>query len=191
MFEVLLTKGTKKLESVAKKAGFNKVFFIDQKDIVLIKTNDKEELRKEISRANSKQKIIIILGSTDEINRIALEDKRVSMLLSPESDKTKDFMKYRNSGLNQVLCKLAVKNNSFIGISFDSVRASKGLKRAEKIGKILQNAYLCRRYGAKIILASFGKKPYSPHILRSFASSIGMSTNQAKQSLENAAKLFR
>ena len=123
MFEVLLTKGTKKLESVAKKAGFNKVFFIDQKDIVLIKTNDKEELRKEISRANSKQKIIIILGSTDEINRIALEDKRVSMLLSPESDKTKDFMKYRNSGLNQVLCKLAVKNNSFIGISFDSVRA--------------------------------------------------------------------
>ncbi|MFC1686122.1 RNase P subunit p30 family protein [Nanoarchaeota archaeon] len=190
MFEVLLTKRTKKLENDAKKAGFDRVFFIEEEGIVLLKTTNKEELRREITRAASKKKRIIVFGSTDEINRIAVEDKRVSMLLSPEKDKSKDFMKYRNSGLNHVLCKIATKNNIAIGIAFESIKSSKGLERAEKIGKMSQNVALCNKYKTKIVLASFSKKISSPHILRSFGFVIGMSTNQIKQSIENAEIVF-
>ena len=190
MFEILITKPSKKLENEAKKAGFLKVFFIDQKEAILIETSNKEELRREISSLYAKKKKIIVLGSTDEINRIAVEDKRVLMLLSPEAKKTKDFMKYRNSGLNHVLCKLAAKNNVLIGISLDSIISTKGIERAEKLGRIMQNIYLCRKYKAKVILASFGNKPSTPYILKSLGSTLGMSTNQVKQSLENASKTF-
>lgn len=190
MYEVLTCKKTKALENNAKKAGFSRVFFIDNEDIVLIKTNDTNELRKKISSFSSKNKKIIVLGSTDEINRISVEDKRVSMLLQPEAEKTKDFMRYRNSGLNHVLCKLAVRKNTAIGFSYFAVKLAKGLKRADLLARMMQNARLCRKYKTKIVLASFGKKVSSTYTLKSFGATIGMSTQQIKQSLESALEVF-
>lgn len=190
MFEVLLANKSKKLEDEAKKAGFSKVLYIDQKNIVLIQTDNKEELRKQISRAYSKKQKIVVLGSTDEINRIALEDKRVSILLGPEFAKKKDFMKYRNSGLNHVLCRLANKNKIAIGISMSSIKDAKKQERAEKIGRLMQNIALCKKYDTITVLASFGKKVSSPYILRSFGLSMGMSTEQSKKSMNSAHSLL-
>ncbi len=190
MFEVLLTKKSKKIENEAKKAGFDRVFFIDSPDFALINTDKGEELRRQISSNTAKKKKIIILGSTDEINRIAVEDKRVSMLLMPEARRSKDFIRYRNSGLNHVLCRSANRNKVAIGISLESVKSTKGIERAEKMGKIMQNIALCRKYNTKIVLASFNEEPSTQNILRNFGLSIGMSTKQAKDSLENAKDFF-
>jgi len=191
MFEVLTIKLTKSLEKQAKQEGFDNVYSLQDPAILIIQPQNKEHLRKEISRAHSKKKKIIVLGSTDEMNRIALEDKRVSILLSPESDRPRDYMHSRNSGLNHVLCRLAVKNNIAIGISFDSVNSAKDLGKAEKMGRISQNILLCRKYKTEIILASFGKKPTNPYTLRSFGFALGMSTDQAKKSLESAKKFLK
>ncbi len=189
MFEVLISKKSKISEEKAKKAGFTRVVFIDQKDFILIATDSLEELRKEISSASSKGKTIAVLGSNDEINRVAVSDKRVSILLSPERTRKRNFMHYRDSGLNQVLCELASKNKVLIGVDFSSVKKLKGLERAERIGKIMQNIDLCRKYKTKMVLASFGKKPSDPYTLRSFGLSLGMSTDQLKESLESASEL--
>lgn len=186
MFEVLITKKSRKLEDEAIKSGFSRVFFIDGKEILLLKAGNKDELRREISRAHSKKQKIVVMGSDDEMNRIAVSDKRVSMLLSPEAARRRDFMHYRDSGLNHVLCNLAKENGVAIGISFSGIRSLKGIQRAEAIGRIMQNVELCRKYGAKIVLASFSKKPSDYHALRSFGLSIGMTPGQAKESLESA-----
>lgn len=190
MFEVLLSKRSGKLEEEAKNAGFESVIFIDGEKLVLIDTYNKEDLRKEISRASSKGKKIIVMGNGDEINRIAVSDKRVSMLLSPENAKKKDFMHYRDSGLNQVLCNLALKNGILIGIDYSSIKKMKGKERAARIGRIMQNIELCNKYKTPVVLASFGKKPSDPYTLRSFGLSLGMETSQAKKSLESAGSLL-
>ena len=188
MFEVLISKKSKKLEDESKKAGFGKTFFIDGEKAVLIKTDRKEELRRQISSASSKGKKIIVYGNNDDINRISVEDKRVAILLSPEFVRNKDFMHYPNSGLNQVLCKLAKKNGIAIGVSFSDIKSLKGKEKSERLGRIMQNVDLCRKYKNEIVLASFGKKPSSPYALRSFGFLIGMTTDQLKESLENAER---
>jgi len=187
-FEVLIGNEVKKIEDLAKALGFDGVFFIDQKKIILIKTENKDELRKEISRASSKGQKMVVLGATDEINRIAVSDKRVSILLAPESTRTKDYMHYRSSGLNHVLCKLAIQNGVAIGIGFDAIKSAKGKDRADRIGRTMQNIDLCRKYKTPMILASFGKKPSDPYALRSFGLSLGMRTDQVKSALEQASK---
>jgi len=190
MYEVLTCKKTKTLENNAKKAGFSSIFFIDNDNTILIKTNNTNELIRKISSLSAKKKKIIVFGSTDEINRIAVDDKRVSMLLQPEAEKNKDFMHYRNSGLNHVLCKLSSANNTAIGFSYDAVKSTKSTKRADLLARMMQNTRLCRKYKTKIVLASFGKKISSPYALKSFGATIGMSTKQIKDSLEHAKSIF-
>ena len=60
-----------------------------------------------------------IIGGSDTVNRKAVENPKVDILISPERSRNKDFMKSRNSGLNQVLAKLAHKNKVAIGFDFN------------------------------------------------------------------------
>lgn len=121
----------KEIESTAKKLGFDKVIFmkevieasdfnnIENYEYVLINVNETAKMRQFIDKAIARKKTIIMQGKDDSFNRAALETKRIFMLLSPEAAATRDFMSYRNSGLNQVLCKIAEKKqcpdwNSFL-----------------------------------------------------------------------------
>ena len=63
----------------------------------------------------------IVLGGNDKQNRAAVENKNLDILLSPEIIRGRDFMHSRDSGLNQVLCTLAYKNNIAIGFNFSDV----------------------------------------------------------------------
>jgi len=190
MFDILISKPKKFKKEQLDELGLDEILFLTPQNSVIIDTENKEELRRSVSSAHSKQKIIIIKGSDDEINRIAVEDKRVSGLLSPERRRRKDSLHARNAGLNHVLCDLAAKNDVAIGIDFSEIRKLKGKERALRLGRVMQNISLCRKSKTSMVLASFGKKPSSVYDLRSFAFSLGMTTDQAKQSLENAKKIF-
>jgi|GEM_PF-1056263 len=191
MFDVLISEKRSFSAEKLSKLGFENVFFIDQQEAVLISADNKQALGNAVSRAYSKKQIIFVLGSNDEVNRAALENKRVSALLNPEQTRKKDFMHSRNSGLNHVLCKLASQNNIAIGISFEDITNLKGIERAERLGRIMQNIMLCRKYNTKILLASFGKNLSSCYDLRSLGFSLGMTPSQAKSSLELATKIFK
>ena len=77
-----------KFEESGRKLGFNKIICIDKR---FIKSSDDDR------RVFEKNKNIFIYN---------LEDKN------------RDFIHYRNSGLNQVLCKLAKKNDIAICFNF-------------------------------------------------------------------------
>jgi len=190
MFDILISQPRKFKKEQLKKLGLDEVFFLNPENSVILDTESKEELRRQVSSAHSKQKLIIIQGSDDDINRIAVDDKRVSILLSPERKRKKDFLHVRNSGLNHVLCDLAAKNDVAIGINLSEIKKLKGKEKALRLGRVMQNIGLCRKSKTSMVLASFGKKPSSVYDLRSFAFSLGMTTDQAKKSLENAKKLF-
>ena len=189
MFDIVLNE---KLIKKAKELGFDKMFFLDKN--LIIKTDNLNELMKKISSFHSKGLPIIILGNNDEINRKVLEDKRSDLLLNPEETRKKDFTHQRNSGLNQVLCKFAEKNNAKIGINLSSLSRIKGKERALKLGRITQNIRLARKYKTKLLLASFAETEnelFSKYQLRTLGEAFGMTPSQSIQSLKTAEEIFK
>lgn len=149
---------------------FEKELKIETEKIKIIDVKE-EKLRSEIQKTKG---LVIIQGGNDKINRLSVENRKVDVLLSPEKDKSKDFMFSRNSGLNQVLCKLAAKNRVSIGFNFSDILNSK--EKHKILGRMAQNVKLCKKYKVKIIFSSFAKSKYelrSDAILASFAKILG------------------
>jgi ribonuclease P/MRP protein subunit RPP1 len=129
---------------------------IETEKINIIRTTT-NKLRKDIQNA---KKPIIILGGDDKINRLALENKNVDILLSPERGRRKDYMFFRNAGLNQVLCKIAQKNNVAIGFNFSDILNASDKERPKILARMAQNVKLCKKYKVKMIFSTFATEKY-------------------------------
>src|SRR3989338_1588568 len=151
----------------------------------------KKVARKAIDKNHGKG-IIVVRAKNDDFNRKILENKKVNILLSPESGTgiKHDKLKQRDSGLNHVLCKIAKQNNIAIAIDFSEIlkkqneeKQEKGKKQlAEHLARIMQNIKLCKKSGTKIILMKKqGKNNYD---LQAFLLTLGMPTNMAKIAVE-------
>lgn len=126
----------------------------------------------------------IIFGNNDETNRKAVESKSIDILMSPEKKRYKDFMKSRNSGLNQVLCKLAFQNKVAIGFNFNEVLLLKDFERADLLGRMMFNVKLCNKYKVKMIVCNSIKNNEeirSESDLESFARVLGMKNFSVKK----------
>jgi ribonuclease P/MRP protein subunit RPP1 len=144
---------------------------IETEKIEVIDTSS-EKLRSEIQKCKG---LVVIQGGDDKINRLAVENRKVDLLLSPEKGTRKDSMFFRNSGLNQVLCKLAFKNKISIGFNFSDILNSKD--KLKIISRMVQNVKLCKKYKVKMVFSSFAKSKYelrSNAILASFAKLLGV-----------------
>ncbi len=102
----------------------------------------------------------VVLGGDLKTNRKAVENPKVDILLSPENNNKRDFMFFRNSGLNQVLCKLAAKNNVAIGFNFSSLLNSSAKDRSRILGRMRQNYRFCKKYKVRMIFSTFAKNKY-------------------------------
>jgi len=115
------------------------------------------------------------------------EDKNVDIITGLEKEKRADHMKYRSSGLNHVLCKLAKENKIKIAFSFSDVLKSKGMLRGQVIGRMMQNVKLCRKYRVKMIICSFAENKYEMKNVKdliAFGRVVGMSPGESKKALE-------
>ncbi|MEK6934700.1 MAG: RNase P subunit p30 family protein [Nanoarchaeota archaeon] len=130
------------------------------------------------------------IGGNDNINRKIVENKNYDILLSPEKNRDKDFMHSRDSGLNQVLCKLAKKNDIAIGFNFNDVLISKN--KWLILGKMMQNVRLCRKYKVKMIILSGAKNKNELRAakdLSSFGNVLGMTPGEVKKALNFEKKM--
>jgi RNase P/RNase MRP subunit p30 len=148
---------------------------------MIINTSDLNEARKQIQKFKQENQIAIVRAKDHEFNRKILENANVNLLLGPEIHSRKDGFKQRDSGLNEILCKLAAKNNIKIGIDFDSLKGRTNKEKAVIISRIMQNIKICRKTGVKIIFYSENKYP-EPDII-AFLQALGSSTQQAKEAL--------
>ena len=138
----------KKLDSIDnKKISIDIGFLISQKNL------------------NKAAKISRFLAAkSSENDRYFIESKKVKIIYGFEESGKKDFMHQRASGLNHILCELARKNNIAIGFSYSSIINNKN--SAVVIGRMMQNAALCKKYKTSTIIASFSSNPFElrqPH----------------------------
>jgi RNase P/RNase MRP subunit p30 len=123
----------------------------------------------------------IVLGGDEKRNRKAVEDKKTDILLSPEEGAKKDFMHSRNSGLNQILCKIARQNKVGIGFSFNKILNTSGMERAQILGRMMQNVVLCRKYKVQMFIVNHTKTDKREKgDLRSFGVCLGMHPKEIK-----------
>ena len=124
-----------------------------------------------------------VIGDKDPVNRKAVENPKIDILISPERSRKKDFMKSRNSGLNQVLAKLAHKNDISIGFDFNYALNTNGKERSNLLGKMMLNVKLCSKYKVKIIICNNSKKTEeirSEDNLKSFGRILGITNPKVK-----------
>ena len=184
MIDIIRNKDIVK-EAISK--GFETAFLIkeDDGDIILIRARERAELRNKIMNAKKLGKAIAVLGDNDDVNRFAAESK-INLFLSPEFIRRTDFPDYRNSGLNQVLCKKAKENNVAIAFNFSDILNLKGEVRALRLGRMMQNVKLCRKFKVTMVIATFANEESelrTPKELMDFGISIGMTAEDSRKAL--------
>jgi ribonuclease P/MRP protein subunit RPP1 len=140
---------------------------------ILIQEKTFEKARAEIKKNNNK--IIIFSSDDDELNRKILEKEKIDILLLNQKNR-KDWQKQRNSGFNQVLAKLAKKQNITIGINLDEILESKDKEKSKILSRIKQNIKLCNKSKLKMKFISLEKKHRDSYDLKSLGLVLGMPT---------------
>ncbi len=141
---------------------------------LLLTEKNFNRLREQVKK--NKDKEIIFSSNDDELNRKILEKLSIQILLI-NLENRKDFQKQRNSGFNQVMAKIAKKNNIKIGINFDELISSKNKEKI--IARIIQNIKLCNKN--KVQMKFISKKQVSLNNLKSLGLALGMPTWMVKK----------
>jgi len=145
---------------------------------LILKEENFNKIKEEIKKNRGKK--IIFSSNDDELNKMILEKENIDILLLNQSNR-RDFLKQRNSGFNQVLAKLAKKNNVAVGINLDEIINSFGSKKSDILGRISQNIKLCNKnkVNMKFIFAEKENKK-NIHDLKSLGLVLGMPTWMTK-----------
>ena len=152
------------------------------KESILIQENNFEKARRDIN--NNVGRRIIFSSDNDELNRKILEKEKINMLLLSQTGR-KDFQKQRNSGFNNVLAKIAKKNEVIIGINLDEIIEAKSRKKSDIIARVRQNIKLCNKNKLKMrFIASKKENQREIHDLGGLGLVLGMPTWMTK-SLNN------
>src|SRR3989338_8476662 len=93
----------------------------------------------------------------------------------------RDIKKQRNSGFNNVLAKIAKKNEVIIGINLDEIIEAKSKKKSDIIARVRQNIKLCNKNKLKMrFVVSKKENQRETHNLRALGLVLGMPTWMTK-----------
>ncbi len=120
----------------------------------------------------------IVQGKDISFNRKVLESKKTRMLILSHTDK-KDKLKQRDSGLNQVLCKIARENNIILAIDMNELKIEDKKTKAQILSRIMQNIKLIKKFKNNFRLLNYNNKEQA----FSFLLSLGLPTDVAKRAL--------
>ena len=132
-----------------------------------INTSNLNEARKQADKLRKEDKPIIILSQDDEFNRKALEIKGLNMLVINENLNQKDYMKQRNSGLNEILAKICSDKNIVIGIQINEIINKRDVEKAKSLARLKQNIILCKKTNTKLVFPDIKDKLVVQSILLS------------------------
>lgn len=146
----------------------------------LIEQDNFEKARKEIAKNSGK--VIIFSSKNDELCQKILEKEKIDFLLLSQKSR-KDKTKQRNSGFNQVMAKLAKKNNNImIGIDFDEIIESDDIEKSKILSRIRQNVKICNKNKLKMkFIALNEKNNRDVYDLRALGLILGMPTRMIKE----------
>tara|TARA_Y100000310_G_C20624360_1_gene785049 strand:- start:1019 stop:1588 length:570 start_codon:yes stop_codon:yes gene_type:complete len=128
----------------------------------------------EVRKAKKLSELVFVKSSDKD--RAVIENNKGLFLYGLEKDAKRDFIHHR-AGLNQVLSKLAYKNNVKVCVSFSDILTSKDVERANILGRMMHNIRICRKYKVGMVIGSFASEPFemrSTHDLMAFGKVLGM-----------------
>ena len=182
---VFPNKNESEFIEMAKKLGISGLIFAYKSPAEFSKNKDIANALfiepKNLQKAKNLDVLAICPASREAIERGA------DIVYGFEMQEIKEHTHYRQSGLNQVLCKLATEKKARIGLSFSAILQSFGQRRAQLIGRMTQNIIFCRKYKTPMKIASFATTPYemrAPAELTAFFMQLGMDAGQAQAALK-------
>ncbi len=158
MENYLLLKRTKEAEELSKRLGFEKALFLDS-ELALVKGSKAKELLEEVKNAKRKKLKTVYFAFGEEMLRFALEKSEVDIILGMEKIFAKDSLHYLKSGLDQILCKIALDKNKIIGFSVQEILDAK--ERSKLLARIRFNIHLCKKYKVKMLFGNFSREIYA------------------------------
>jgi len=146
---------------------------------ILIQETNYNKIKEKISQ--NKDKEIIFSSDDDELNKKVLEKLKINTFLVLLT-KRKDYQKQRNSGFNQVMSKIAKKNNINLAFNIDEIIESQKSIKSQLIARIIQNIEICKKQKIPIKFISLNKK-FNKDVkdLKSFGIILGMPTWMTKK----------
>ncbi len=149
---------------------------------ILITQKEFNKLKIEIKNAKDKGKKIVYSSEDDELNRKVIEKLEIDILVINQKAR-KDFQKQRNSGFNQVMAKIMKKKKIILGINIDElIEESNQRKKAEILGRIRQNIFICKKNNVQINFISLtGKNKRNNYDIKSLGLVLGIPTKITKQ----------
>jgi|TARA_B100002003_G_C14060337_1_gene510457 RNase P/RNase MRP subunit p30 len=143
----------------------------------MINNNDLVKVRNEIKRLVSANEEVVVRAGSDEFNRKVFEMRDVGMVVGLEFGK-RDRLKQRDSGLNEIMCRLAKKNGIVVGVDVGRLARLDKLEKAKVLARVRQNIGLCKRTGVKMI--GYPAGDYDKKDLSGLVVSLGGSSGQGK-----------
>ena len=129
--------------SLAKRLDISKlVFCYEYPDFKQNKQQNKAVIVNPQNIRKAKNHQFPLISSRND--RFLFEQKYKFPLILHDLEKIAKFdsLHSRHSGLNHILCRLSNKNNIILGISFSQLLNATPLKRAQILGRMLQNIRL-------------------------------------------------
>jgi len=149
------------------------------------------ELRKLSRKAIESSDFVYVSGGVEGLNRMASECWEVDLLCHPEKHREKDFINWRNSGLDHVMCKFMAERGMALEINFNSILNSRGMSRVFTLGRMMQNIRLARKYKVPLALTSGAQNPYelrSPLALSAAGRVLGMTYAESMKAVSDTPK---
>ena len=102
-----------------------------------------------------------IIGTSQDLKtvRALVEKGRVNYIINIETTGGRDHTHYRRSNFNQVIARFCRENKVTYLIDFSRIKKVENLKRALLLGRIMQNARICRKEKAQFNAVSFASEP--------------------------------
>lgn len=148
-------------------------------DYAIISENDFQRAREAIKKAGKEGKKVIFSGD-DETSRKIMEREKIDVLLIKLKER-KDKLKQRNSGFNQVMAKLALKNSVAIAADIGEIEnAESKTEKAKIIARLRQNIELCKKNKLKMVFIHNNSISIDERGLKALGLVLGMPTWMTK-----------
>ena len=143
----MLMKRSKAVEDLCKSLGWSRTLFLE--DFCFFESKERKDIVKFAQKGAS-----LFRPSSEVDLRFALERSKVRAVVGVEALNVKDAMHHVRGGLDQVTCKLAVRKDVTICVSFADLLEG---ERAKMLARIAFNIELCKKYNVKLLFSTFAK----------------------------------
>jgi ribonuclease P/MRP protein subunit RPP1 len=145
---------------------------------VEIATGDSRLVKKAAGNVRRDVELVVVRGSTPEVNRAALETPEVDVLTHQGGME-----------INHVLARLAARNRVAVGFVFSGILLSYKKTRISLFSGMMRDAGILRKYRAPFIISSGSLSAWdlrSPSDLLAFGKLLGFPENQAREGMSGS-----